>query len=58
MSGSDHILKMLLEPDIIDQAAATAQTLDRTWIDQVRRIILEYCPSGSLHDLIEMRIQR
>ncbi|KAH7389107.1 kinase-like domain-containing protein [Cadophora sp. MPI-SDFR-AT-0126] len=58
MSGSHHIVKMLDTDNIIDEEAADAQGLDPVWIGFVRRIVLEYCPSGTLEDLKDLRIQR
>lgn len=59
-AASQHVVRLLVSPaTIITPAMAAAEGLDdANWLapaGRVRRLIMEYCPQGSLGKLIAMR---
>ncbi|KAH6711773.1 kinase-like domain-containing protein [Leptodontidium sp. MPI-SDFR-AT-0119] len=59
-AASQHVVRLLVSPaTIITPAMAAAEGLDdANWLapaGRVRRLIMEYCPQGSLEKLIAMR---
>ncbi|KAG4436509.1 hypothetical protein IFR05_008015 [Cadophora sp. M221] len=53
---SDHVVKLLVDPAAIITAQDAA--MDALWIGTVRRLVMEYCPSGSLAELKTLRQNR
>ncbi|KAH6711766.1 hypothetical protein BKA61DRAFT_578196 [Leptodontidium sp. MPI-SDFR-AT-0119] len=59
LAQSDHVVKLLVDPAaIITPASAVVEGLDAAWVGMVRRLVMEYCPSGSLSDLRRLRMAR
>ncbi|KAK0124073.1 hypothetical protein ONS95_009059 [Cadophora gregata] len=57
--NSQHIVKLLVNPvTIVTPAMAAAEGLGPGWPGTVRRLIMEYCPQGSMRKLIDMRRER
>jgi hypothetical protein len=55
--SSHHIVRLMLNPPFEDHIRGSDENLGPEWDGVVRRIFLEYCPLGSLGDLIERRIR-
>ncbi|KAG4436513.1 hypothetical protein IFR05_008019 [Cadophora sp. M221] len=61
-AGSQHIFRLLVSPaTMITPQMVAAEGLIGNWLapgGRVRRLIMEYCPQGSLQKLIDMRQAR
>ncbi|KAE9381091.1 kinase-like protein [Stipitochalara longipes BDJ] len=55
--GSPHIVSMLLDPPPPERILGADEGLGPEWDGIVRRIYLEYCPLGTLDDLLVRRIR-
>lgn len=54
-----HIVHLIVHPpDVMTAATALAQGVPGGWTTRVRRLILEYCPQGSLRRLFKERVRR
>jgi hypothetical protein len=53
-AGSPHIVGLISNPGAI---VGADEDLGPEWDGKIRRLFLEYCSFGSLHDLIERRIR-
>ncbi|KAJ5037200.1 uncharacterized protein L3040_007380 [Drepanopeziza brunnea f. sp. 'multigermtubi'] len=56
--GSPHITRLLAPPKALNAQDRRREALDNTWHQKVRRLIMEYCPQGSILTLLRRRIAR
>ncbi|KAI9047476.1 hypothetical protein LZ554_008195 [Drepanopeziza brunnea f. sp. 'monogermtubi'] len=56
--NSQHMLRLLTPPKALNNQDRRREGLDDTWKQLVRRLIMEYCPQGSLLTLLRRRIAR
>ncbi|KAJ5037199.1 uncharacterized protein L3040_007379 [Drepanopeziza brunnea f. sp. 'multigermtubi'] len=55
----EHLVQLLKYPaEIMDPARIAAEGLHPLWNGRIRRLIMEYCPQGSLEDLLQARRAR
>ncbi|KAH7319022.1 kinase-like domain-containing protein [Rhexocercosporidium sp. MPI-PUGE-AT-0058] len=57
-SLSEHVARLIVPPEILTPAICTARGLSHTWDNVTRQLIIEYCPQGTLDDLLDMRKER
>ncbi|KAL2060035.1 hypothetical protein VTL71DRAFT_9857 [Oculimacula yallundae] len=58
-ASSDHIVKLLARPKVLSGPDCTRENLDpMIWQGRINRLIMEYCPHGSLEELLERREAR
>lgn len=53
--GSEHIVEMVQDPEKVWEETIADEGLGPAWNNRIRRLFLEYCPLGTLHDLIDRR---
>lgn len=53
-----HIVRMIDGRQLDGMDCFMGSLVPNVWLDEVRRIIMEYCPMGSLEQLLERRINQ
>ncbi|KAH9216255.1 kinase-like domain-containing protein [Leptodontidium sp. 2 PMI_412] len=57
-SLSEHIARLIVPPEQLTPALCTARGVPHIWDNITRQLIIEYCPQGTLDDLLDMRKAR
>ncbi|PVH77363.1 kinase-like protein [Cadophora sp. DSE1049] len=55
---SEHIVKLLVPRHVLTPAMCTRRGLSNRWNGRTWQLVLEYCPGGTLDDLLDIRKAR